>query len=151
MKYKTNDLILRMMTNIVVFIIFGFSLALFFAGHNAPGGGFVGGLVAASGFSLIFLAYGIDVLKRVFKIEANTVIVIGILIALLTASGSFFFGVPFLSHTFAHVYVPFFGDIELTTALLFDLGVYVTVVGVAMLIIMSIAEDKADTKEVVQK
>lgn len=140
-----------MMTNVVVFIIFGFSLALFFAGHNAPGGGFIGGLVGASGFALIFLAYGNDVLKRIVTINTNSVIVIGILIAVFTGVGSFFFDVPFLSHTFGYLTVPFLGELELTTAMLFDLGVYLTVIGVALTIVMTIADDHTTNKEVTPK
>jgi multisubunit Na+/H+ antiporter MnhB subunit len=66
----------------------------------------------------------------------------GLLIAVGTGLGSFFFQVPFLSHTFGHVVLPLIGDIELATAMLFDLGVYFTVVGVTMTIILSIGGDE---------
>jgi multisubunit Na+/H+ antiporter MnhB subunit len=57
------------------------------------------------------------------------------------------FGVPFLSHSFGHFHLPLLGDTELATAMLFDLGVYLTVLGVTMTIILSIAEDDGDTSD----
>ncbi|WLR52549.1 Na(+)/H(+) antiporter subunit B [Bacillus tianshenii] len=139
---RTNDLILRTTTTMIAFVILAFSFYLFLAGHNAPGGGFIGGLMTSGALVLMYLTYGFGTMKRVIKVSFRTFIPVGLTVAVATAMGSFLFGVPFLSHTFAHLHhVPLLGDVEVATAMLFDLGVYLTVVGVTMTIILSIAED----------
>lgn len=138
---KSNDLILRTATILIAFILFGFALYLFFAGHNAPGGGFIGGLITSAGIVLLFMAYGARAINKVLPVDFKLFIPIGLGIAVLTGIGSFVFGQEFLSQTFGHFHFPILGDLELATALLFDLGVYLTVIGVTMTIILSIAQD----------
>ncbi len=138
---RSNDLILRTTTALIAFILLGFSVYLFFAGHNSPGGGFIGGLMTASAIVLMYMTYGFDVIRKVLPFNYNILIGLGLMTALLTAIGSFAFNQPFLSHTFDHFHIPIFGDVELATAMLFDLGVYLTVIGVTLTIILSIAED----------
>lgn len=137
---KTNDVILQTVAKLVVFIVLIFSFHLFFAGHNAPGGGFVGGLVTAGAIVLLLIAFDIKTVKKILPINYIKVAAFGLLIAVLTGIGSFFFGVPFLSHTHGHVHLPLLGDSHLATAVLFDLGVYFVVVGITMTIILTIGE-----------
>lgn len=139
---RTNDLILKTTTTIIAFLILAFSFYLFLAGHNAPGGGFIGGLMTSGAFVLMYLTYGFETMDRVIIFNFRTFIPIGLSVAVLTGVGSFFFDVEFLSHTFEHLHhIPLLGDVEVATAMLFDLGVYLTVIGVTMTIILSIAED----------
>ncbi|SDJ70414.1 Na(+)/H(+) antiporter subunit B [Sediminibacillus albus] len=140
--HRTNDLILRTATILISFILFAFAIYLFLAGHNAPGGGFIGGLMTASAIVLMYMAYGEAAVKKVIPVNFRYMIPVGLLIALITGLGSFLFGQPFLSQTFGHFHIPFLGDKELATALLFDLGVYLTVIGITMTIILSIASDR---------
>ncbi|WP_026570268.1 MULTISPECIES: Na(+)/H(+) antiporter subunit B [Sediminibacillus] len=140
--HGTNDLILRTATVLISFILFAFSIYLFLAGHNAPGGGFVGGLMTASAIVLMYMAYGERAVSKIIPVNYRFLIPTGLLIALLTGAGSFAFGEPFLNQTFGHFHIPLLGDKELATALLFDLGVYLTVVGITMTIILSIAGDR---------
>lgn len=140
---RTNDLILRTTTTLIAFILIAFSIYLFFAGHNAPGGGFIGGLMTAAAVVLMYMTYGFEAVKKIIPINFRQIIPIGLLIAVLTGVGSFLFDEPFLSHTFAHLHhVPIFGELELATAVLFDLGVYLTVVGITLTIILTIANDQ---------
>ncbi|WP_407271485.1 Na(+)/H(+) antiporter subunit B [Radiobacillus sp. PE A8.2] len=139
---KSNDLILRTTTIFIAFILFGFSIYLFLAGHSAPGGGFIGGLMTAAAIVLMYMAYGYEAVNKILPINYRYVTPIGLLIAVLTGMGSFIFDQPFLSHTFGYFHIPIFGEIELATAMLFDLGVYLTVIGVTMTIILSIANDR---------
>ncbi|WP_062447955.1 Na(+)/H(+) antiporter subunit B [Thalassobacillus devorans] len=141
---KTNDLILRTTTTLIAFILFGFSVYLFFAGHNKPGGGFIGGLMTSAAIVLMYMAYGMESVAKIIPINFRVVIPIGLLIAVGTGVGSFIFGQPFLSQTFAYFQLPILGKTELATALLFDLGVYLTVIGVTMTIILTIAQDRKD-------
>lgn len=140
--YKPNDLILRTTTSLIAFILLGFAVYLLLAGHSAPGGGFVGGLMTASAFVLMNMAYGMEKMKKILPINFRTLIPIGMLIAVATGIGSFVFDVPFLSHTFGYFTLPILGEVELATAMIFDLGVYVTVLGVTMTIILTIANDQ---------
>jgi multicomponent Na+:H+ antiporter subunit B len=124
------------------FVILAFSIYLFLAGHNAPGGGFIGGLMTAAAIILFYIAYGMKTMGRVFYWSSRSFIGLGLLTAIFTGIGSFLFNQPFLSHTFGHFHLPLLGDVELATAMLFDLGVYLTVVGVTMTIILTIAQDQ---------
>jgi multicomponent Na+:H+ antiporter subunit B len=138
---KTNDLILQTATKITVFIILAYSLNLFFAGHNTPGGGFIGGLITAAAIVLLLLAFDMKTVNKVLPFDFKKVAALGLLIAVLTGMGSFLFDVPFLTHTFGYFDLPIFGKTELATAVLFDTGVYLVVVGVTMTIIQTIGED----------
>ncbi|MDC3416292.1 Na(+)/H(+) antiporter subunit B [Aquibacillus salsiterrae] len=137
-----NDLILRTTTSLIAFILFGFSIYLFLAGHSAPGGGFIGGLMTSAAILLMYMAYGNKAVSKILPINYRMLIPIGLSVAILTSVGSFLFGQPFLSHTYGYFYLPVFGEKELATAVLFDLGVYLTVVGITMTIILTIASDR---------
>ncbi|MBM7633351.1 Na(+)/H(+) antiporter subunit B [Geomicrobium sediminis] len=138
---KVNDVILQTVTKIVVFIIFTFAFYLFFAGHHDTGGGFIGGLMAASALVLLYLSYDIDTISKAIPINYRTLIGVGVSVSTLTGIGSILLGYPFLSHTFEYVDFPFFGEIELATSVLFEFGVLFTVVGGTLTIILSISED----------
>ncbi|WP_078382198.1 Na(+)/H(+) antiporter subunit B [Sutcliffiella halmapala] len=137
---KPNDLILHSVTKVATFIILTFSIYLFFAGHHNPGGGFIGGLVTASALVLLFLAFDIDTVKEYIPVDFKMVTAIGVLLAVLTGAGSFLFGAPFLSQTFDYFDLPVFGNVELATAVIFDVGVALAVIGTAVTIILSISE-----------
>ncbi|WP_310832702.1 Na+/H+ antiporter subunit A [Paenibacillus pedocola] len=139
---RSNDVILQTMSKGIVLIILIFSLYLFFAGHHHPGGGFIGALMASAALVLMAIAFGMDWVRKALPVNYRLLTAVGLMIAVLTASGSFVFGAPFLSHAFGHFHLPVLGDVELATAVLFDLGVYLAVVGVTMNIILSIGGDK---------
>ncbi|MGE6629900.1 Na(+)/H(+) antiporter subunit B [Bacillus sp. NPDC077027] len=139
-KHDTNDLLLQTITKIVVFIILLFSFHLFLAGHNNPGGGFIGGLMSSGAVVLLLLAYDLKTVRRILPFNFIYVVGAGLCIAILTGMGSFLFDVPFLSHTFDYFNLPILGQTELATAVLFDIGVYLVVVGVTMTIIQTIGE-----------
>lgn len=145
---RTNDIILRTTTTLIAFILLGFSAYLFFAGHNAPGGGFIGGLMTSAAIVLMYMAYGIKSMEKILPINFRHVIPVGLLIAALTGIGGLLFDQPFLTQTFAYFQLPVLGKTELATALLFDLGVYLAVVGVTMTIILTIANDRGEEEGV---
>lgn len=138
---KINDVILQTVTRVVVFIIFTLAIYLFFSGHNNPGGGFVGGLVLASAFVLLFLAFDIETISRGIPIDFKRVAALGAFFAVSTGVGSFFWDAPFLSQTFAFIDLPIVGVTELATVTIFEAGVALAVVGVVVTIILSISED----------
>lgn len=139
---RSNDVILQTVSKGIVLVILIFSLYLFFAGHNHPGGGFIGALMASAALMLIAIAFGMDQVRKVLPVNYRLLTASGLMLAILTASGSFLFDAPFLSHTFGHFHLPVLGDTELATAVLFDLGVFLAVVGVTMTIILSIGGEK---------
>lgn len=139
---KTNDLILQTATKLVSFIILLFSFYLFLSGHNTPGGGFVGGLITSSSIVLLLLAYDLKTVRSLLPVNFIYVAGAGLLLAVLTGVGSFVFGAPFLTHTFGYFQLPILGKTELATATIFDLGVYLVVVGITMTIIQTIGEEE---------
>lgn len=144
---KPNDLILKMTSSLIVFILLGFAFYLLLAGHNSPGGGFVGGLTTSAAILLMYMAYGEKAVNKIIPINYIHFIPLGLLVAVLTGLGALLFNVPFLTHTFGHIYLPLFGEVELATAMLFDIGVYFTVFGTTMTIILTIAADQGIAKE----
>lgn len=140
--YKPNNLILRSTSSLIVFILLGFAVYLLLAGHNSPGGGFVGGLTTSAAILLMYMAYGEKSVKKILPINYIYFIPLGLLIAVLTGLGALIFNVPFLTQSFGIFHLPLIGEIELATAMLFDLGVYFTVFGTTMTIILTIASDQ---------
>ncbi|HLR09793.1 MAG TPA: monovalent cation/H+ antiporter subunit B [Sporosarcina sp.] len=138
---KINDVILHTITKVVVFIILTFGIELFFAGHNDPGGGFIGGLVLSSALVLLFLVYDIETVQKGIPVDFKKVSAVGVLFAVGTGIGALFFGAPFLTQSFATLHLPVFGETEFATVTLFELGVALTVVGTVVTIILSISED----------
>ena len=139
---KPNDILLAAVTKIAVLIILTFSIDLFFSGHHNPGGGFIGGLGIASSLVLMYLTFGTEAVNKLIPVDFKTVAAIGVLIAALTGAGSFLFDAPFLSQTYGYFELPILGKTELATALIFDTGVALAVIGSAVTIILSISEDR---------
>lgn len=137
-----NNLSIHTITRALAIITLVFSMHLFLGGHNNPGGGFIGGLMTASGILLLYLAFDFESVQKAIKINYAHIIASGLIIAILTGFIGIVFGHAYLEHFFTYVTIPFFGELELTTALPFDLGVYLVVVGITMLCTLTIAEDK---------
>lgn len=138
---KINDVILQTVTKIVVFIILTFGVELFLSGHYNPGGGFIGGLVLSSAFVLLYLVFDIETVHKGIPFDFKKVAAFGVLLAVGTGLGSVLFGASFLTQTASHFDLPVFGATELSTVMLFEAGVALTVVGVVVTIILSISED----------
>lgn len=139
---KINDVILQTVVKAVVLIIFTFGIYLFMSGHNEPGGGFIGGLVLASAFVLMFLSYDSETVSDAIPFDFKKLSALGVLIAMSSATLPMFFGQPFLSQSFGYFNLPLFGKTELATVTIFEAGIALTVVGVVVNIILSISEDE---------
>jgi multicomponent K+:H+ antiporter subunit A len=105
-------------------------------GHNLPGGGFIAGLITAVALIMQYLANGIAWTRSRLAISLHPQIGLGLLIATATGLASWLFGYPFLTSTFAHVHWPVIGEFELASAMVFDVGVYLVVVGVMLAILV---------------
>ena len=139
---KTNDIILQTATKVVAFVIILFSIRLFFSGHYYAGGGFVGGLMTSGAIILLMIAYDMKTVKKLLPINFRKVLATGLLIAISTGLIAVFQGDPFLTHYYGYFDLPILGETSLHTATLFDLGVYLVVVGVTLTIIQSIGESE---------
>ncbi len=116
------------------------SAFIFLRGHNMPGGGFIAGLVTATAFILQYIAHGSNWITERLAINYRKIIAIGVMIAFLCGVGSLLFERPFLTSWFDYFKIPLVGKTELASAMIFDLGVYVTVVGATMMILASLGK-----------
>ena len=119
------------------------SVFIFLRGHNLPGGGFIAGLITSVALILQYIACGSRWVSTRLPLDYGRLAGLGVLIAGLTGLGSWFFGFPFLTSSFGHFNIPLVGEIELATAMLFDLGVYFTVVGATLLILSGLGSVSA--------
>lgn len=116
-----------------------FSIFLLLRGHNEPGGGFVGGLVAASAFTLYAIASGIEDARRALRAKPRHLIIAGLTTMLASATLPLLLGKPFLTGIWTGVPIPVAG--KLGTPLLFDAGIYLLIVGIASMIVFSLIEE----------
>jgi multicomponent K+:H+ antiporter subunit A len=107
-------------------------------GHNLPGGGFIAGLITAVALITQYLANGIAWTQSRMGAKLSPLIAFGLLIATLTGLASWVFGYPFLTSAFTHLHWPLIGEFEIASAMLFDLGVYLAVVGVTLVILLRV-------------
>ncbi len=134
-----NSTILRTATRFLLPLLLLFALVIFLQGHNKPGGGFIGGLVAAAAFSLHALAFDPRETRRMLVVDLRTLIGAGLSIALASAVAPLAVGKPFFKGLWTEVEIG--GNLlHLGTPLLFDLGVFLLVVGVAMLMVLTLLE-----------
>jgi len=122
------------------------SVFMFLRGHNEPGGGFIAGLITAVALVLLQVAYGQRWVQTRMGVRFPNIAAAGVLIATATGLASMLLGYPFLTSAFAHVDIPFIGEIELASAIVFDLGVYLTVVGGTLLILSGLGRIGHDVK-----
>ncbi len=138
---KFSDLILQTAAKVLVFIIMTFSIYILFAGHHNPGGGFIGGLITASALMLLYIAFDAETIQAIIPVDFKIIGAIGVLMALLTGISAVVVDSAFLTQVYKYVDLPLLGKTGIGTALVFDLGVYLAVVGTTMTIIRSISED----------
>ena len=131
--------ILQTATRVLMPILLLFAVFLLLRGHNQPGGGFVGGLVVASSFVLYSIAFGVDAARRALLVTPATLLGAGLLVALASALPAVAFGQPFM--TAQWVEVPVGGHaLAVGTPLVFDVGVFLAVIGVVLTIVFTLAE-----------
>lgn len=106
---------------------------IFLRGHNMPGGGFIAGLVFSIAMLMQYMASGYDWSTQRRRIDEHLMIGAGVLIAAVTGLGALPFGAPLFTSWFDYFTLPLVGEFELTSALAFDIGVALTVVGAVLL------------------
>lgn len=118
-----------------------FSLFLLFAGHNAPGGGFVGGLVTATALVLRYVAGGTPRIDSVARVAPRHLLGGGLFLAGITGAAGWLWGDAFLTSVKVEGSLPLLGHLKATSALPFDIGVYLVVVGLGLVILRSLGAE----------
>jgi multicomponent Na+:H+ antiporter subunit B len=134
-----NSLILRTMAPFLTGLMLVFSLFVMLRGHNAPGGGFIGGLLAASAFALYALAFGVAPTRRLLRLHPMTIAGIGLLVSALSGLVSAFCGVPYMTGVWFHL-----AGLDFATVMSFDIGVYLVVLGAFTSILLTLEEGEGD-------
>jgi len=135
-----RSLILDVVVRVVFHSSLMLGLFLLFTGHNRPGGGFVGGLVAGAGISLRYVSGGIDEVRSTVPLRPWTILGTGLMVSSLTTLTPLFFGRQLMEHAKFDLHLWFFGAVHVNTALLFDVGVSLVVIGTIVMLLVAFGE-----------
>jgi multicomponent Na+:H+ antiporter subunit B len=134
-----SSLILSTATRYLMPLLLLFSVFLLLRGHNEPGGGFVGGLAAAAAFALYAIAFGVEPTRRMLWIRPRVLMGIGLVLAAASGMLAVTVGLPYMTGMWSSLELPAVG--KLGTPLIFDVGVYLVVLGMVLMIIFELAEN----------
>ncbi len=134
-----HPMMMVILTRVILPVVLLVGFYIFLRGHNEPGGGFIAGLVVSIGVVMQYMASGFGWASARLRYPYHGIIGAGVLIAGLSGIGSWFVGKPFLTSDFTYVRIPPFNEFELATAAVFDLGVFLAVVGAVMLALESLS------------
>jgi len=132
--------ILRSGTRFLVPLMLLFSLFLLVRGHNEPGGGFVGGLVAATAIALVLLSEGLGEARRLLRVDPLALVAAGLLVALASGIPPLLRGWPYMTGLWLKVPLPVVGKVG--SPVIFDVGVYLVVLGIVLAILFALAEEE---------
>ncbi|MHA6691503.1 MnhB domain-containing protein [Devosia sp. A449] len=140
-----NTVIFRTMAPLIVAIMLVFSIYVCLRGHNEPGGGFIGGLIAASSIAVLGMALGAAEARRALKVDPLTIAGFGVFIAALSGLLSLFTGSPFMTSIWLYLEL---GEavVPLSTPMVFDIGVYLVVFGTIAAIALGLEGDGGEAK-----
>jgi multicomponent K+:H+ antiporter subunit A len=134
-----HPLILVVTTRILLPLALTAGAYIFLRGHNAPGGGFIAGIVIAIALIMQYMASGYAWASQRARLDPQAMIGGGIMLAGATGLAAWLFGRPFLTSAHGHVHLPLIGEVELASAVAFDLGVFMTVVGTVVVALATIS------------
>ena len=138
-----NTVILRTVAPVITSLMVLFSIFVLLRGHNEPGGGFIGGLIAVSALAIYGIAYGVAAVRRAIMFHPLAIAGAGLLLATLSGLVSIFVGVPFMTGLW--IYPSLLGvEVPLATVMSFDVGVYLVVVGAITSIALALEERDSD-------
>lgn len=136
-----TSIILQTATRFLLPLLVLYSVFLLWEGHHRPGGGFVGGLIVAAAVGLCALAFDVPTARRVLPLSPPSLMGLGLLAAASSGIWGMIQQKPFLTGIWGRLSLPGVGSLELGTPMLFDLGVYLVVVGVVSMILLALAEE----------
>jgi monovalent cation:proton antiporter len=146
-----DSYLFRTVVRFSFFVINVLAVYLLLRGHNLPGGGFVGGLASAISLVLLSLALGLEEMHRVVRVDPVRVAAAGLTLAVLTGTAPLLLGGAFLEHFNGRFTLPLLGEVHAGTPLLFDLGVFLVVVGVTVKIVLVLAKSTQGMRALVQE
>ncbi len=146
LRFNPSPLMLRMTASWVLPIALVYSLYILLRGHNLPGGGFIAGLITAIALVIQYIAIGQEQAEKLIHAKEGRLyeywIGGGLSLAGLTGLGALLWGRPFLTSAYFYVQVPVLGKLPIASAMLFDIGVFFTVVGSALLLISVLGDSR---------
>ena len=142
-----NPVVLRTVARMMTPVLLLLSLVMLVRGHDAPGGGFVGGLLAVSAFILYLIACDVKTVQRLVRVHPVILMAVGLLVILGSGTLPLLWGRPFLTGLWTSVRAPWGGQVDLGTPLLFDLGVYLVVFGTALSFILSMEKGSEEEED----
>ncbi len=137
-----SSLILDTCTRAAFHTMWVFSLFMLFSGHNAPGGGFVGGLIAGAALVLLYAGHGADHVRRVLPVQPELLLGAGVTLAAGTGAAAWLAGGEFLESAIAELHLAVLGEVKLPSVLVFDVGVYLVVVGLALALLETLGRQE---------
>jgi len=132
-----KSLILQTASKWLLLITLLFSIWVLFRGHNSPGGGFIGGLIAASGFALYLLAHGVKALRGVIKIKLSLLLALGFIFGLVSGLLALLQNKIFLTGIWINIK---FIHMQIGSPILFDIGVYLVVLSSVLIMMLALEE-----------
>ena len=144
---ERRSIIFEVITRLLFHTIIVLSLYLLVAGHNLPGGGFAGGLMAGLALAVRYLAGGRFELAEASPVSAGTLLGIGLAIVSLTAAAPLLVGGAVLESYILEFWLPVFGDVKFVTSTIFDIGVYIIVVGLVLDVLRSLGSEIDERSE----
>lgn len=135
-----NTVIFRTLAPLIVAIMLVFSVYICLRGHNAPGGGFIGGLIAASAIAVLGMATGAEAARRALRLDPLAIAGFGVFIAALSGLLSLFTSSPFMTSIWLSLELGE-ANVPLSTPLVFDIGVYLVVFGTIATIALALEAD----------
>jgi len=138
-----NTLIFRTVAPFLTALMLLFSVFVLLRGHNEPGGGFIGGLIAASGLAIYGIACGVSAVRRALFFHPLSIAAVGLLMSAASGLISILFAVPFMTGLW--IYPDLFGlEVPLSSVMLFDIGVYLVVLGAITSIALALEEREVE-------
>jgi multicomponent K+:H+ antiporter subunit A len=145
---QSHPLLLAILARLMLPLTMLVAVFVFLRGHNLPGGGFIASLIVSVALLLQYVASGVLWTESRIRLNYRALAGLGLLVAAATGLGSLAFGYPFLTSAFGHFHLPLIGEIELSTAMLFDLGVLGAVVGTTLTIVSHLGVRDKDMQSV---
>ena len=137
---QPGSLILSTMARVLLPLQLIFSIFMLLRGHDLPGGGFIAGLIGGSAFVLYMFAFGVPATYEMLRADPRTIAGVGLVIGTLAAVPPVLIGEPFFKALWWYPEIPLIGEVSINTPLIFDIGVYLTVLGSVLVIVLSLAE-----------
>lgn len=135
-----NSVILQIAARVLLPVMLLLSIVFLLRGHNEPGGGFIGGLVAASGYILYALAVSLPESRRLLHVHPRTLISSGLVVAILSGVPALLVNEPFMQGKWVEINFAGFEGVKFGTPFVFDIGVYLAVLGVTLLMAFTLEE-----------